>query len=182
MGEKKWFRILQWTKINMKTLTEAFKDYHEANDELARLRKEFLSKEEELKGKISENSHLIELSHSLIDIGKVQLAETIIYVTKYTGDGEQGGCIVDAIKQFSLGKPLEYKNLWKEFFGTKDYDRWSSQRSDHTYGYGPRHGSTNFKVAIRTSKKQSDLTPEEVEAVIYYLTNIKNIQAARTKV
>lgn len=163
----------------MKTLTEAYKDFHEAQTALSALHKQFAEEESRLKGIIYENDRLICLARDSIDYVKVQLAETIISVSKYTGDGEQGSCIVDAIKQFSLGKALQYKDLWKEFFGTKNYDGWSSQRSDHTYGYGPRHGSTNFKVAIRTSKKQSDLTSEEVEAVIYYLTNIKNIQATK---
>jgi hypothetical protein len=31
-------------------------------------------------------------------------------------------------------------------------------------------------VGIVTDKKQSDLTPEEIEAVVYYLTNLENIQ------
>lgn len=166
----------------MKTLTEAYKDYHEATEKLLILRKEFLSEEARLKGIISENDRLICLARDSIDYVKVQLAETIISVSKYTGEGEQGSCVVDAIKQFSLGKPLQYKDLWKEYFGTKDYDRWSSQRSDHTYGYGPRHGSTNFMIGIRTDKKQVDLTADEVEAVIYYLTNLKNIQGTKRNV
>ena len=50
---------------------------------------------------------------------------------------------------------------------------------------GPAHGSICFQVGIvrdvRENRKQSDLTPEEVEASIYYLTNIHRVQEAEAR-
>jgi hypothetical protein len=172
----------------MKTLTQAYKDLHESSEKLTALRKEFAAQEKLLLASISSNQALISLTESQVDIAKTQLAETIIYVSKYTGVGDQKSCIDDAIKQFATGKPNseEYSNLWKTTLSTKNYDSWSSQRSDHAYGYGPRHGSINFSVGLtqvfRDSKrKYVDLTPEEIEAVIYYLTNVKKIQEIKLK-
>ena len=45
-----------------------------------------------------------------------------------------------------------------------------------------RHGSTCFRVSVsekvRATRSQADLSPTEVEAVLYYLLNIERIQDA----
>lgn len=163
----------------MKTLTEAYQTLNQTGDELISLETHYKKEFSRLTNIRDEARSLINLAGQSIDITKVQLAETIIAVNKYTGEGEQNSCVADAIRQFSSGQPLKYNDLWKTYFGTKNYDQWSSQRSDHEYGYGPRHGSTNFSISVRTKKKQNELTPDEVEAVIYYLTNLSNIQAVK---
>ena len=38
--------------------------------------------------------------------------------------------------------------LWTEFIGLKAYDRWPCQRSDHTYGFGPKHGTTIASIGL----------------------------------
>jgi hypothetical protein len=175
--------------MNAITLTQAYANYHSACKSLADLRAEFDKKQNELNAEIVRNQNIINLAENSLDYQKVQIAETIIYASKYTGEGDQKSCITDAIKQFVSGEPIrkEYQDLWIGFFGTKNYDRWSSQRSDHSYYCKPRHGYTNFEIGLtrpfRDSKRaHSDLTLEEIEAVVYYLTNLENIQKFKEKV
>jgi len=144
--------------------------------------------EAKIAARIRHYAEKIELGHADLDPEKVALAETIIVVSDYhKGGAEWYSCVRDAIKQFSTGERVgPYKDLWKEFFGTKDYARWIGQRCDCAYGYGPRHGSIVFRIAVRDevrkTRKQSDLTPEEVEAVLHYLYNLKEIQDITTAV
>jgi hypothetical protein len=167
----------------MITLTEAHSNYFRAHEQLAKLKLDFDKKQSELNAEIIRNQNIIKLASVSIDTLKVQLAETILYATKYTGEGDQPSCVSDAIKQFSTGKPIreEYSDLWVTTFSTKNYDRWSSQRCDCSYYSCPRHGWINFEIGLkrefRDSKRtHSDLTPDEIEAVVYYLTNLVNIQ------
>jgi hypothetical protein len=170
----------------MITLTEAHSNCFRACEQLAKLRADFDIKQNELNAEIIRNQNIIKLAGESINHQKVQLAETIINVTKCTGEGEQKSCVEDAIKQFATGKPIReiYSDLWHTTFSTKNYDRWSSQRCDSSYGCCPRHGYINFEIGLkrefRDSKRTySDLTPEEIESVIYYLTNLANIQKVK---
>lgn len=170
----------------MLTLTEAHSNYFCAREKLAKLRADFDIKQNEPNAEIIRNENIIKLADKSIDCQKVQLAETIIYATKYTGEGDQPSCISDAIKQFSTGKPVReiYSDLWCTTFSTKNYDRWGSQRCDSSYGCGPRHGYINFEIGLARNFRDSkrayfDLTPEEIKAVIYYLTNLATIQKVK---
>lgn len=116
-----------------------------------------------------------------IDEEKVLHAEHIIYVYgSYANGGEDRASVIeDAITDILSGGA----KLKREHFGTKSYDRWYGQRSDHTYGCGPRHGSIIFDVglskSVRSRSDDAPLTPEEIEIAIYYLRNIERIQAAK---
>lgn len=151
-------------------------------------RKQAAERDKELVAELQDAASNLMLHNSDIDVGKVELAETIIYVTDYSRGGEdRGSCVKQALKQFAMGSETNpYLDLWRVYLGTKSYDRWHGQRSDHEYGYGPRHGSVIFRIgvhdAVRHDRKQSDLTAEEVDACVYYLLNIGRIQDARKSV
>jgi len=70
----------------------------------------------------------------------------------------------------------------REYFGLKNYEHWSHQRSDHEYGYGPRHGSTVFMVGLtKDARSRSGLTLQERDDAIWYLRNLVQIQRAEAK-
>ncbi len=165
-------------------LTDAGRRYYANKDKLAQLKADFDRASGELHTAMANDWAILKVAEHGMDAAKIQLAETVVYVS----DTEQGGadwsgCITDAVHQLTIGKPLgAYKNLWKQYFGTKNYDRWTGQRSDHEYGYGPRHGSLVFSVGLSSAVRERDpqqLTPDETEAAIYYLLNIVKIQQAR---
>jgi hypothetical protein len=87
--------------------------------------------------------------------------------------GERGKVLRDA--KDALLEP-GCGRLAREYFGTKNYDRWSDQREDHSYGRGPSHGSIVFSVGLSREARRRvnsggpiELTPEEQAAAIYAL-------------
>lgn len=168
-------------------LAEAVNQQTQARADLEALRETSKREEDRLQALIRQAGEVLMLSASGLDLSKIELAERIITVTDYSRGGDaRASCIQDAMRQFASGAALSaYKDLWRYYFGTKAYDRWHGQREDHEYGFGPRHGSTIFSVRLTAdarNRKQSDLTAEEVEAVLHYLTNIEKIQSSRRAV
>lgn len=171
----------------MTSLTEAVNNIEAARVALEAHEKAAAERAAEIRLVIKVNREILSMSAEGLDREAVALAETVIYVQgQYARAGDdRASCISDAVKQLATGKPKGgYCDLWHQYFGTKTYDRWHGQRSDHAYGYGPRHGSNIFQVGLTKDARARDpreLTPAEIEAGIYYLTNIERIQDARTK-
>lgn len=81
----------------------------------------------------------------------------------------------DAVSDLASGA----KKLRREYFGVKNYSGFGDQRSDHSYGMGPRHGHIVF--AVELAKPNRDLEPQEVDDAIYALLNIKALMEARAE-
>lgn len=166
-------------------LFDAAKRKFELQAELSDLISQAKTKESSLRKDIESCNFILNNSTAGIDQEKVDLAKTILRVRgSYDKGGDDRASVInDVIKQLSTGVPIReiYGDLWRVEFGTKNYDRWSGQRSDHEYGYGPKHGGIVFSVGltdnVRKSKSHGELTQEEIESAIYYLLNISKIQA-----
>jgi hypothetical protein len=169
----------------MTTLTEAARNIEALTSELAAHTKAAADRTAELKGAIARNHEVLTMSAAGVDQVKIALAETILSIRgEYAkGGDERASCVRDAVKQLAAGSPSgPYHDLWRQYFGTKSYDRWYGQRCDCEYGCGPRHGGIIFAIELTCEtrqRQQSDLTADEIEAAIYYLTNLERIQAAR---
>lgn len=166
------------------TLTELIKSLYVAQADVAAHDEAAAKKRAELTNKIASIKEAIGLQSAHLDQAKIATAETVLSISGLYSDGgtDRASCVADAIKQIATGAALgPYKDLWREYFGTKRYDGWYGQRSDHLYGYGPRHGSIIFRVGVRDGlrKKQAELSADEVEACVYYLTNLERIQDTR---
>ena len=167
-------------------LTTAAQEMHQLRKDLEQHIASAKAREDELRGQIKQRANVLASAEQGLDLEKVRLAKTLVYVNgSYDRAGEDRKSVIhDAIRQLATGEPIRqfYGDLWSHYFGTKNYDRWSGQRSDHQYGYGPGHGSIVFRVGVvddvRKTRTQADLSAEEVEAAIYYLTNIKRVQDA----
>lgn len=170
-------------------LTKAAQEMHQIRKDLDAHIETAKKREAELRGQIRERANVLASAVEGIDIEKITLAKTVIYVRgSYERAGEDRASVIhDAIKQLATGEPVRsvYGDLWERYFGTKNYDRWSGQRSDHPYGMGPGHGSICFEVgvveAVRRGRLQASLSSEEIEAAIYYLSNIQRVQEAESK-
>lgn len=112
-----------------------------------------------------------------LDTGKIALAGQVIkvYGAYAQGGDDRAAVIRDAVQWLATGKCACYRGLDGADFGTKNYDRWHGQRSDHEWG-GPSHGSIVFQVGLKDRTRQ--LSPEETEAAIYLLLNLERVQAA----
>jgi len=161
---------------NATSLTELSKNVFEANAALKKAQEAHKQEILTLTANLKEANRLYEISLAGIDVGKALLAEKILYKRgTYTGDGEQPSVIRDFIEWVATGKG-QYYNPQTGYYGTKNYDRWSSQREDHSYGSGPRHGSTNFALGLHPDFRSKPLSDDEKDAVIYYLGNITTIE------
>ncbi len=118
------------------------------------------------------------------DLDQIAVAKSVMYRRgRYAhGGSERASVIYDAIAYFANSDTLRpHQSLKAGYFGTKDYDRWHGQRSDHSYGMGPRHGSIVFAVGLHSDARDRDLTEVERSACIYYLRNIEKIEAAEVE-
>lgn len=122
-----------------------------------------------------------------MDAEKIDLGLSVleIYGT-YTGGGDDRASVIrDAVHWLATGKSKAYAGLDREYYGTKRYDRWYGQRSDHQPGMGPSHGSIIFSVGLKRARVpdrrefERALSLEEREAAIYTLLNLERIESAR---
>lgn len=131
---------------------------------------------------LNEQLRIIELQ---LDAAKIQLAEQVIYVKgAYIPAGDDTEKVQSAINDLADGcSKTGYGHLRTEYFGCKNYDRWYHQGSNHSYGFGPSHGSIVFEIGLKPTMlenlKTREMTTEERDAAIYYLLNLKPIQLAK---
>jgi hypothetical protein len=170
------------------SLTIAAREKFALEAALADHKRDTAKRTAELEREISARSLVLETAAAGLDYEKLALARTIINVR---GSFEKAGTdrlsvVRDAVKQLATGEPIRqiYGDLWRCAFGTKDYDGWHGQRCDSDYGCGPRHGHVIFSVGLTADvrkKSHADLTSAEIEAAIYYLTNLERVQAAEKR-
>lgn len=116
-----------------------------------------------------------------LDSSIILHAEHIIYAGKFSKAGDDRfKCLEEAIQRILSGGG----EMFNEYSGTKSYDRWNGQHSNHPYGMGPRHGSIIFQIGFTRpvrAREEKKLTEEEINACVYYLRNIERIQEAAEK-
>lgn len=134
---------------------------------LSRLREEFRVQESLLTADINRLNALRHADGQGIDVEKIQAARQIIrMVGRFADVGDRRTMVSDAMTDIAKGGD----KIRTRYFGCKDYDRWSSQREDHPYGYGPRHGSIVFRIEKATDP--GDWTSEQIEAALYVLQSM----------
>jgi len=170
------------------SLTDAARRIHELRAELAAHEAAAKQRTADFQREIRASALILENATEGLDSDKIDAAMRVLDIrgTYAKGGADAHSVIADAIKQLATGAPIRvtYSDLWRTYFGTKNYDAWSGQRCDSEYGYGPRHGSIVFSVGLALPVRKRDpqaLTPEETEAAIYYLTNIQRIQQAASR-
>lgn len=172
----------------MNALTETVREFHDLKAQLAKHEGEAQSRSEQLRGEIRKRAKIMEMATEGLDADKIALAETVLQIhgSYAKGGTDRASVVSDAIKQIATGEPIRaiYNDLWRTYFGTKNYAHWSGQRSDHEYGYGPKHGSVVFSIGFRgeiRKREPRELTADETEAAIYYLTNLQRVQDAKAR-
>jgi len=109
-----------------------------------------------------------------INSNRIDNAKRFIYIVglKNYGRGETRLCIDELISDIVNDN---YKIL-KEYYGCKNYEGFICQRSDHPYGYGPRHGYIVFSIEATQDFRRGEITPNEKDKndILYMLENVKN--------
>jgi hypothetical protein len=122
-----------------------------------------------------------------LNIERIRNAEAVIAIRGKMGErrdyegrfvgmgiGDDLSAVEQAIKWMACSyQPTSYTDLNSVYFGCKDYDRWSHQREDCQYGYGPRHGSIVFAIELRSEHRNKGLTDGQRSDCIYYLEALK---------
>lgn len=100
-----------------------------------------------------------------IDLELCYRGMEFVYVTGSPGTKCRQSLIEEAVAAFQEDPE---NALTEEYFGYKNYSGFGDQRSDHEYGYGPRHGSIVFSVRRVQGFK---CNPEDLDlnAVTYLL-------------
>lgn len=104
-----------------------------------------------------------------LDLDRIDVARKIIHI-HYDGRGLRGedmSVVIDAITDAAN----DFTKLRNGYFGTKNYDGYVHQRSDHSYRHGPRHGSIVFSIGLRDVKAEID--NKNSSDCIYYLEMFK---------
>ncbi|MFL0711636.1 MAG: hypothetical protein ACJLS2_02335 [Microcella pacifica] len=143
----------------------------------------------ELRSALREQVRLVALAEAGVSLDRYQIARQFVSIRwggrQYepstrdrTGprrnSSDVQACFDAAIEEFRAGP----KYLLGGYYGVKEYDRWTSQRNDSPYGYGPRHGYVWFKIGIPQAMRAElqggrVLTDEEKIAVVGWLTSVR---------
>lgn len=95
------------------------------------------------------------------DLKKIEEAERILQIKDAEYDSS---CVRDAIADILRGTP----HMKTHYFGSKNYQCFLLQRSDHPYVYGPTHGTIVFSIGLNWSYRNG-LSQEQEEDCLYYL-------------
>jgi len=122
--------------------------------------------------------HSIGCAKAGLDLTRIDRALSILKLggSYVNGGVDRGSVIRDAVDWLATGKCAAYRGLDGADFGTKNYDRWRGQRSDHEWG-GPSHGSICFQIGLKD--RQRALSEDERADAIYFLLNIESWEHAR---
>lgn len=118
-----------------------------------------------------------------LDVGKIALARSILYVEGRVSDvragrGSEGPVRAAVVRDTRADLAAGGERLRRGYLGVKNYDAFGDQRCDCEYGMGPRHGSIVFAVGLTRSARERDLTPDEIEAGLYLLATLERQEKA----
>lgn len=98
-----------------------------------------------------------------LDLERIKRAEQILELRVHDKYFDRS-VVVDAIKDIIKETP----QMNERYFGSKNYSGWINQRSDHTYFYGPTHGTIVCSVGLKKDYRKG-LSDEQKENCLYYL-------------
>jgi hypothetical protein len=154
----------------MAKISDIIKERLDCEQELACLKKLYEEQKKEIEDRIKELSDKEKVVSEGLDLEKIELGKKVLYIHgnpyQRCQDTKSDGS--NTLAKLAIADILDgCRHLRKEYFGQKRYEGYH-QRSDHSYGYGPSHGSIVEEVGLRNREKE--LSDEEVEAAVYYLT------------
>lgn len=152
-------------------LTELIQKLDEAKKKKSELTEQYEKNLSSVNSEISTITKHLNITNAGLDLEKVTHGMQVVKFGETKDIFERKKCVTDAMSDLANGA----KRLKERYFGTKDYAHWSDQREDHLYGYGPKHGSMVFRVALQGEYLRKELTPEDIECAIYCLMNIDKI-------
>jgi len=155
----------------MKKLYEIVKERSEKETMLIDLTTVYENGFKKLQNEINELKRLENVSGQGLDVIKVQLAETIlnIYGNPYgNADSKFNKPTIAELAVIDIANGCPFMKTM--YFGNKKYEGYY-QRSNHSYGCGPKHGSIVDEIGLKNTVRNRELTDDEKDACIYYIKN-----------
>jgi hypothetical protein len=105
-----------------------------------------------------------------LDVERMRRGEKLIGVTGDPNTENRKHVVREAIVEISKGGG----RLKEVYLGTKNYAHFIDQPTESAYGFVPKHGHVVFRIGLRGPREQ--LSPNEIEDAIYYLSNLEKLQ------
>lgn len=158
------------------SLTEIVERQRRAEEHLDRARSDYFRLAKNLRQEIEDIKRLRKLDADGLDIARVQVAEKWLAVEGWCDSELRREVVEDAIRE------LAADGLRESWLGVKIYAHFGEQRVRVSYGYLPDHGQVVFRVGFHEVwirgysgiDPDRELTPEEIDACIYYLEAVKD--------
>ncbi|PZU95527.1 MAG: hypothetical protein DI527_00530 [Chelatococcus sp.] len=123
-----------------------------------------------------------------LDVEKIERGKAVIRVygrvtapnSGWDGRGDGADARARLVEEAKVSIAEGGSRLRAGYFGIKNYEAFGDQRSDHGYGFGPRHGEIVFSVALQQSERTSGhavLRPGQIDDALYYLSVLPQIEA-----
>ena len=154
----------------MAKISDIIRERLDCEHELVCLNNLYKEQKKIIEDRIKELSEKEKVVSEGLDLEKIELGKKVLYIHgnpyQRCQDTKSDGS--NTLAKLAIADILDgCKHLRREYFGQKRYEGYH-QRSDHSYGYGPSHGSIVEEVGLRNREKE--LSEEEVEAAVYFLT------------
>lgn len=154
-------------------ILELEKEKQSISRQLQQVEAEYKSATEQLSKQLKQVNINLDLLNGNYNIEYIDIARKIITVyggmRSLYGDGLE---MVNKAKDDIINGP---RLLNTEYVGTKDYSGFSCQGIVCKYGMGPKHGRVVFSIELVKERRNTELTAQEKNAVLYYLNNIFEI-------
>jgi len=114
------------------------------------------------------------------DIGRAENARRFIYTEGFKenyGLGDTKRTTDEAVDDIVSGMKI----IKEQYFGCKNYACYICQGSDHSYGFGPKHGYIVFEIGAKPAVRKGDLVPtdKDREDIVYYLRMLQKSKENR---
>lgn len=155
-------------------LLEIYKELEKNNTAQKKLQENYENELRILQAQKKELETKLQYEIDGINVKRIDNAKRFIHIDglEEFGCGETISCVNELISDIVNDN---YKIL-KEYYGCKNYEGFVCQRSDHPYGYGPRHGYIVFCINATQDFRRGEITPNEKDKndMLYMLENVKN--------
>lgn len=95
--------------------------------------------------------------------------KSAIYVDGLCNSGKRRALIEEAIEEIQKNG---FERFRKGYIGFKNYAGFGDQRTDCSYGTGPKHGSMVFEIGM----KNRDIQKDNFEDEIYFLMAVRDFE------
>lgn len=167
----------------MKTLLELNRELIQAEEELETINAEYSKAKTANKQKQKNIKEQIIYAKRSVDISKIKKGLELLelkFPTMRSNISQKKYTMIydDIVKDAKADIATGGEKLRRGYFGQKYYGGYD-QRSDHPYGYGPRHGGIYQSIGLR--KPEEAMTDEQAEVCLYVLENLSVIMEARNE-